>query len=190
MLKKLFVGIFTLFALAVQAQSLQSCPRDFDSQKVLGEFVDPKKWLEFWTPQLERLYSAIPAISPREEKWLKEELSANLDRSSRAMKSPEYAYWMSRMHLGTILYIMRNQLSESKRNRLEGWTSLSFVLIREPDAGVYLARMLQSGVLKESGIPEIWTYQSLDGLNASTFNDGQRRLATHILGCIIPQLQK
>jgi hypothetical protein len=190
MLNKLLAIISLLISVTVNAQTFQSCPKDFDSQQVLGESVDSKKWLEFWTPQIERLYGAIPAISPSEEKWLKEELRASLERSSRAMKSQEYSYWMARMHLGTLLSIIKNQLSEGKRNKLDGWTSLSYVLIREPDNGVYLERILRSGVITESVIPPIWVYGSLDGLNASTFNDGQRRLATTILGCIIPQLKK
>jgi hypothetical protein len=190
MLKKLCFSILVLFTLTGQAQIVQNCPRDIASQQVMGEFVDSKKLLEFWTPQIERLYDSIPALSPKEEKWLNDELKSNLDRSTKAMGTQEFAMVAAKRQLGSLLGVIRFNLNGNKLLSHEGWVSLSYYLVSDPDAGFYINKLHRLGVVKDSVIPPIWIYGSFDGINASTFNEGQRRLATHILGCIIPQLKK
>lgn len=190
MLNKLLVSISLLISVTVHAQTFNNCPRDIETQQVLGEFVDSRKLLEFWIPQIEKLYESIPALSPKEDKWLNDELKSKFDRATKAMGTQEYAIVAAKRHLGSLLGVMRFQLSGGKRLHHDGWVNLSYFLISDPDSGFYMNRLLRAGVLKESDIPLIWVYGSLDGLNASTFNDGQRKLATHILGCIIPQLKK
>ena len=83
------------------------------NEETLGEHADPVQLAAFWLPKLEHLHAAIPSLSPREEAWLKDELSAPLtsDRFRRAISSPEFALRKAKENAGSLLgYKIRRSL--------------------------------------------------------------------------------
>lgn len=51
----------------------------------------PREVAQKLLPQMEKLYNAIPELSPNEKKWLNEEITADGQRLERAQSSQEYA---------------------------------------------------------------------------------------------------
>lgn len=79
--------------------------------------------------QIEDYRKLIPALSPREEAWLDNELrSANVSRRLAAVGSLEYAIWKARRTIGSIASL--TGLIETDPDQvMKHWTVLAYTLI-------------------------------------------------------------
>lgn len=118
--------------------------------------ADPTTLAAAWVPVIERLYEAIPFLSPKEERWLEEELVSV--RVARAMRSREYALRQAKGNAGGLLGLAR-RLTE-KRDRAaqaRDWLWFAYALI-DPDDALYLARLEAEGVIQRGAIPRNWKW--------------------------------
>lgn len=142
---------------------------------------------------VERFYSAVPTLSPREEKWLSEELSqSDSGRLLRAVNSREYAIRTVKSNAGGLLGSLRALSKEAKPRAgarpVDDWALLVYTLI-EQDAAMHLARLESEGVISVNNIPPDWsvlrdrTFPLQNAISAA-----RTSLARHILVCTLPQL--
>jgi len=153
--------------------------------------ANPKMFAEAWLPQIERLYTALPSISPREEQWLAAE-SNDPQRHLRAIRSSTYAIKEAKLDVGSLLGSLR-VLSEHVKpaeamSAVERWALFAYTLI-DDDAALHLARLVTDNLVERSTIPERWIlwagpdFPLDDSIRAERTN-----LARHVLVCVIPQV--
>ena len=153
----------------------------------------PDELVKALLPSIERFYSSVPSLSPREEKWLSEELSqSDSGRLMRAVNSRDYALQTVKLNAGGLLGSLRVLSKEAKpragARTVDDWALFVYTLI-EQDAAMYLARLESEGVISVSNIPPDWSVlrdKSFPLQNA--ISAARTSLARHILVCTLPQL--
>lgn len=162
--------------------------------KIQNEYSkDPDILASTWLTHIELLYSRIPSLSPREEKWLKEEMM-DPGRSVRAYSSREYAIQEAKLNTGSLLGVLRVLTDEIKpkvpRTKVQGWSFLAYTLI-EYDAARNLAILADENILPLEAFPQLWAmFHDKDFSLVSAIRAERTQLARHILICIIPQVEK
>lgn len=84
------------------AAQARSCASKLGPNIEAVDAADSAAFAASWLPALAHLTAAIPALSPREERWLEEEMQARGDRWFRALDSREYAMKEARRDAGAI----------------------------------------------------------------------------------------
>lgn len=142
-------------------------------------------------PQFERLYEAIPTLSPREEQWLDNEMN-RLDavRWKRANDSRENSIWRAKLDagdlLGTIRVLSKAVVPQLPERPVVVWTHLASALI-DDDGSLHLARLEAMGIIKSDSLPQHWTMWGTTGRPLrESIQDVRVMLAKHILTCIVP----
>ena len=136
------------------------------------------------------MYEAIPFLSPREERWLEEEL-ATLDRVVRAMNSREYAVRGAKLSLGGDLTLVR-RLTEERDRAAQARDLLwfAYALINDTTS-LYLARLEAEGVIQREAIPRRWKWLA-EGEGGATLQEtirwGRAELARNVLSCTLPSV--
>ena len=74
---------------------------------------NPEQLAASLLPTLERLYAAIPFLSPQEEQWLKEEMVADGQRPVRAVSSREFAIKEAKTNAGSRTFRPRTVIARS-----------------------------------------------------------------------------
>lgn len=151
--------------------------------------ADPTTLAAAWLPEIERLYEAIPVLSPREEQWLEGELGSV--RAARTMNSREFALRQAKRNAGGLLGLAR-RLTE-KRDRAaqaRDWLWFAYALI-DPDDAVELARLEAEGVIQRQATPWDWKWLA-EREGGATLQEailwGRMQLAQHVLGCTLPSV--
>jgi hypothetical protein len=193
------ISIGSLLPIVADAQSCAPAIRGPDGLDVSPHPADPKALVEAWLPPIERLYSAIPSLSPREEQWLGDEeqfwlSGTNPERWYRAMRSTTYAIKQAKLDVGSLLGSLRvlsgRVEREEPRSTVEDWALFAYTLI-EYDAPAYLARLQEEGVIQSAEIPQDWTVFHEPGFPLDEALRARRlAFARHILVCIIPQVSQ
>ncbi len=158
-----------------------------------GTFAaDPAALAAAWLPPIERLYAAIPSLSPREEGWLEEEMRATPERYLRTLSSREYALREAKQNAGSLLFTIRVLTGVLKpvvpRPPTEDWILFAYTLI-DSDSSLYLARLVTEQVIQKEAIPDAWTVWS--GMKVplqDSIRDGRTILARHVLICTLPSV--
>lgn len=188
------IFIIALLLLASNARAaLPSCP-EASSQDALKEYASPKRLAAYWSEQIGRLYNAVPQLSPQEQKWLIEEQRSPGERGRRAFASQEFSILEARNSIGSIyasLKIINGELQPQQReSNTNLWAFTTYSLI-DSDLSFHLDKLVKSGIIKKSDIPERWTTLAGDTFTlAESIRMAQSSLARHILICIIPQSAK
>ena len=180
--------IFTILFFAVQnSYALENkCPEN-NSSVLFGEFNNENKLIEYWKPKLEKLYSAIPNLSPKEEKWLNDEIAAGGDRLSRISSSNEFAIRVVKWDIGDALFVMQNKINvNSKLIKIVAWSEFVYYLTWRSDLAFYIDMLIHSGNIKISDLPPSWIL--LGETTKDKINFGKMLLSSNILGCIIPKI--
>ena len=171
---------------------------DRTGKPVLGRLADmhaadPATLAAFWLPEIERLYAAIPSLSPREERWLDEELNAG---RPRAANSREYAIRKAKLNTGSLLGSLRGLTEVIKpkgpRQPTKDWIFFVYVLI-DTDSAYDLARLEAEGVIRREVIPEPWTilegiFEGQEFPLRDAIRTGRSDLARHVLICTLPSV--
>lgn len=179
--------LFTILFLAFQNSAIANkCP-DNNSGILFGEFNNERNLIEYWKPKLEKLYSAIPNLSPKEEKWLNDEITAGGDRLSRVASSHEFAIRVVKYDIGDALFVMQNKVNaNSKLIKVVAWSEFVYYLTKRSDLAIYIDMLLRSGNIKISDLPSSWVL--LGDTTVDKINYGKKYLSLNILGCIIPKI--
>lgn len=158
-----------------------------------GYSSDPRKVAQFWLEPIERLYTAIPVLSPREEQWLDDELKqGDMNRYSRALQGTEYTIRSVRDDVRSLLASLRlltgKIKSTSKESPAEQWRFFTYTLI-DYDAAVRLTKLVAKKVIERKSMPEAWSFFEGDGFRLDeSIRASRMNLARHILICILPQV--
>lgn len=152
--------------------------------------ADPAALAAELLPELERLYAGIPALSPREEQWLDEEMAASADRAKRAISSREHALREAKIDAGSLLGVVRQSIlkGHNQAELTKGWIRFAHTLI-DDDSSLYLAGLVAEKVIQREAIPEDWTLW--EGASTSLQNSirwGRIGLARHVLICTLPSV--
>ena len=151
--------------------------------------ADPTTLAAAWLPDIERLYEAIPFLSPKEERWLKEELGSV--RAARATGTLEFALREAKLRAGAELALVRRLTEELDGSaQARDWLWLAHSLV-EADAAIYLARLEAEGVIQRDAIHFHWKFLA-GAESGATLQEairwGRARLARHVLGCTLPSV--
>lgn len=119
--------------------------------------ADPTALAAAWLRELERLYAAIPSLSPREEQWLREEMVGSGDRFLRAVSSREYAMWYAKLDVGAFIKLLRRALEGDQTEQTKGWIWFIHHLLGD-NSEPYLARLVREEVIQLDAIPDAWTF--------------------------------
>lgn len=166
---------------------------------------DPMRFAETWLAHMERLYGAIPNLSPREQEWLEAELTsadnltlddiaegADARRPRRAMRSTTYAIREAKRNSGSLLAALRvltGRLAPAdSRSASQEWAFFTYSLIDE-DASLHLARLEAEEVIERTDMPADWTILAAADMSLRESIRSRRvSLARHVLMCIMPQV--
>lgn len=153
--------------------------------------ADPTVLAKALLPQIERLYEAIPTLSPREEQWLDDEMN-RLEhiRRQRAIDSRENSIRRAKSDagdlLGTLRVLSKVLVPQPPDRPVVLWTHFVSALI-DVDSSLHLARLEALGVIKSDSLPQDWT---MFGKTGQSLRDSIQAirviLAKHILVCIVP----
>lgn len=142
--------VLTLLAFPAKAQYL--CVSTYAA--------DPEALAASLLPALERLHAAIPSLSPRQERWIKEEMRADGMRPVRAVSSREYALQQEKLNAGSLLASIQilTKAIEPKVpwSPTKEWLIFAYSLM-ESDADLYLARLVTERAIQREVIPNEWT---------------------------------
>jgi hypothetical protein len=191
------IGIFILASLlassAVMAETV-TCP-DSGRSEAKGRSSDPAELAAYWIHPIEDLYSTIPTLSPKEKRWLDEELGKNdRNRTLWALDSREYTLRMARLDIGNLLASLRvlNKLDPPGQGEslAQRWRTFVYDLI-DYDGPLYLAKLVTDDIIEPNQIPKDWSW--LSGIASDfTLQESIRAnrlvLARHILACVMPKL--
>ena len=177
--------VFMLLASTAKAEDLSPA----ESHRFCWPFLpsDSAELAAAWASPLERLYESIPALSPKEEQWLKEELLAAGNRMRQAMSTLEFNIDGAKKNAGKLLGSIRHLTDQHDRTeQAQSW--LAFVLaLTASDADRWLARLVEEGVIQRQAIPSHWTASATVGLSLQdTIEEGRKFWAIHVLGCTLP----
>jgi hypothetical protein len=150
---------------------------------------DPTTLAAAWAPLLERLSKAIPSLSPKEEKWLQEEMDVGGQRFVRAASSREYVIQQAKRNADSLLFLARGLSDQRDRAaQARDWLWFAYSLL-EGDAALDLARLEAEGVIQREAIPSDWTILFRGGFTLQEAIEMQRRqLARHVLICTLPSV--
>lgn len=143
-----------------------------------------------WLPAFERLDAAIPSLSPREEKWLEQEEQGGGDRWVRAASSREFTLRAAKNNASGLLKVVRRLSAKSDRADQAGALIWFAYILTDPDAGIYLERLLAWKVIQREVIPKEWTFGARNGdvpLHQA-IREKRLSLARHILICTLPSV--
>lgn len=91
-MRRALSAVVVLLLLVSPAKALDLCQEiDYSDRLAQLYAADPETLAAAWLPLHERLYAAIPSLSPREQQWLKEEMQSYGKRSVAAHSSRENA---------------------------------------------------------------------------------------------------
>jgi hypothetical protein len=174
-----------LSTLPASAQGVPACstPNSPFPNGALGEASPEQSALaKYWVEAFERLDSAIPSLSPREQQWLEQEMSGDGQRRVRAVESREFAIRQVKLDSGNLLAIVR-ALSEGtwRPSARTGWIFLANSLI-DRHAEYHLERLVRDKVIAFDALPGSWTLGN-PGSVASSVRYGRIGLAQHVLSC-------
>lgn len=153
--------------------------------------ADPAALAQVLLPQIERLHEAIPALSPREEQWLDNEMNRqDAVRLKRAFDSRENsirrAKWDAGGLLASLQLLNKVVTPQTPVRPVVMWANFVSTLI-DDDGSLHLARLAALGVIRSDSLPQHWTIFGSAGQSLRDSIQGVRvMLATHILVCIIP----
>jgi len=155
--------------------------------------ADPIALAQVLLPQIERLHEAIPALSPREEQWLDNEMN-RLDavRLKRAIDSRENsirrAKWDAGGLLASLQLLNKVVTPQTPERPVVMWANFVSTLI-DDDGSLHLARLAALGVIKSDSLPQHWTIWGSTGQPLrDSIQDVRVMLAKHILVCIVPKV--
>jgi hypothetical protein len=155
----------------------------------------PKKLALFLHPQFEKLYNAIPSLSPKEEEWLNEEMVAPGRRSVRVLSSREYTQRTAKRDAGSLyatLGIITGRLrKDNPPHEATSWLRLAYWLASHRDNLPFdYVQLVEKKLLDWEMLPYQWRFMaSSSGLSADrvrAIHWGRSMLATHIISCILP----
>jgi hypothetical protein len=175
-----------LNTLPASAQGVPSCstPNSVLPNGAFGEASPEQSALaKYWVEAFERLDSAIPSLSPREQQWLEQEMSASDgQRRVRAVGSREYAIRQAKLDSANLLAIVRS-LSEGKwrPSARTGWIFLANSLI-DQFADQHLERLVRDKVIALEALPRSWSVWA-DANRVGWVRYGRVGLAQHVLSC-------
>jgi hypothetical protein len=174
------LGVFS--SSGVHAQS--ACGND---RVALLEFSQPERLRSAWLPVVERLYAAIPNLSPKEEEWLAGEKRSSPERAMRAIESREHAIAEVRLNIGSLVGNLKNAAqNQSSAKQASAWLLFGYALI-DYDASVHLARLVNDGIIGRSLIPYQWSWlNSGQALKADMMSAMRANLARHVMICTLP----
>ncbi len=150
---------------------------------------DPVTMAKAWLPLLKRLYEAVPSLSPKEEKWLRQEIGMHGQRSIRAYDSREYAIQKAKQNTGSLLFSIRRLIvAEGQLELIRLWRFFAYTLI-DSDAALYLARLVYDKILQREAVPFSWKIYSEGNANLRIpILVARTQLARHILICTLPKI--
>jgi hypothetical protein len=187
-------NVTSLLILSVSLLSTAKAHAELCAETPDGMYAaSPKVFADAWLPQIERLYTALPSISPREEQWLTAE-SSDPQRHLRAIRSSTYAIKEAKLDVGSLLGSLRVlpervQPAEAASS-VERWALFAYTLI-DYDAALHLARLAEENIVERSTIPERWTlWAGSDFPLDQSIRAERTNLARHVLVCIIPQVDE
>lgn len=180
--------------LSLSSTSSADAQTELCRSNLVGTYpADPEALAEIWLAPIERLYAAIPSLSPREEQWLNDE-SADPERYLRAARSSTYAVKEAKLDVGSLLGALRVLSGDlqpaGEMTGVESWAFFAQILI-DYDAALYLARLETEGILDRTAIPKDWTILAgLDFPLEASIRSQRVALAEHVLACIVPQVSR
>ena len=85
--------------------------------------LNPKDYLNLWEEVFTKIHEQLPHLSPKEEKWIKEEtkLFNKISRQERAKKTDEYALYKMSNIVHEFLYLIKqykNSDDNTKKKKL------------------------------------------------------------------------
>lgn len=202
-----FLGLLTLFTVCAEPEGQPKRPAK--QLNITWAFSpNPTEFAEYWLSSIQRLYEAIPSLSPREEQWLMEmgaipdlkskddpywraKGGVTFEKQNRAQGSLEYSIWdakrdagILRMHLQVLLKIIN---PSPPRHPAVDWGHLAHSLL-DRDAALQLARLEAKGVIPREVIPVPWSIlANADYPLQNAIRDQRLTLARHILFLLIPK---
>jgi hypothetical protein len=153
--------------------------------------ANPAAFAEAWSQSLTRFALAIPVLSPNEERWLRDEQSAGVERWTRSLKSREYAQLRTLRYAQSLAISMRNIIAERDQSALIGkWLAFVDEVFAWGD-NEFLAIAIERHAISTDVLPSSWIGFAgiLDGETAySGIDRGQRALVQSIVRCTLPAL--
>lgn len=178
-MRRTLTAALVLALLAFPARAQDMCGSSYAA--------DPAALASVWVPSLERLYAAIPSLSPKEEQWLQQEMRGDGQRPVRAVSSREYAMQQAKLNAGSLLGSIR-RLTEKRdgAEQTRGWMLFAYTLI-ESDASIYLSRLVEERVIQREALPDEWTvFASGTFPLKEAIRQARTSLARHVLICTLP----
>lgn len=194
-MKRLLCLSLVVFASMVFHIDTEAQTEAFLSAALERNSSDPDRLAAAWLPEIERLYEAIPPLSPREQVWLTEELDSSdevaVQRTLRAMRTETYAIREAKRDVGSLLGSLRLLTGEIPRKGGEGasehWRMLAYTLINY-DAPMYLSGLVDKGVIRKKDMPFEWYVMASDDFSREdSIRAARVSLARHVLIEILPR---
>jgi len=180
------ISLLFIFASLNSYAFTNGCPND-NSGTLFAQFINEKKLLEYWKQKLEKFYTAVPNLSPKEDKWLNDEINAGGERLARVSTSNEFAIRVVKNDIGNALFVMQNKLnSTSKMSQIVAWNEFLYHLTWRNDLAIYIDMLIRSGTIKVNDLPPSWNI--IGDTYAEKINFGKTLLSSNVLGCIIPRI--
>jgi hypothetical protein len=187
MMTLIFPVLFLLLSLSVEIACAQQSSTRGPEQRLtpfcnenpwIGHIKDNIVMVRYWTPKFKKLHESIPILSPKEEDWLKSEMTHDdSNRRTRAESSTEYHLVEVKRWAGVLLFTISN--AEKSTDKL----SLLAYELSDPFMSDRLKILIDRNVIAPSALPDDWT---IFGLSAQSLDRTRMHLVRFLSGCTIP----
>ncbi len=157
----------------------------------------PREVAQKLLPQMEKLYNAIPELSPNEKKWLNEEITADGQRLERAQSSQEYALRTVKQDIQNLRWSLRNIIdlpaNEDHQVTLGHWLEMAYYINHPNHSFANDFSLLAKRKLVEwEALPSSWSFMAYGTVDLKTritsIRLGRNILLNHIVSCVIPTI--